>query len=147
MGEIRPEDAQLAQRARVKAGGPARLAQRFNVSKQAVNDWGRRRPIPRHLRPQLRAFVEGDDIVVAEPRAPYGTTQDVPPAVLQLVEILQPDAALEPLAGLPRGYMERYQARVRDVEQRLSSFAAQLQRELVEYRQLLIAESRQPKKR
>lgn len=67
MGEIPNEDKDLAERARVLAGGPANLARRFGVSKQAVNDWGRRRGIPRHLRESIREYVVGSP--PAEPTA------------------------------------------------------------------------------
>jgi hypothetical protein len=38
-------------------GGPAKLAEMFNVSKQAASEWGRVRPIPRHARPRLEQLV------------------------------------------------------------------------------------------
>lgn len=65
-----------------------------------------------------------------------------PESVTDLVELLHPDAAMEPLAGLPRGYMERYRERVKDVERRLGAYAKDLQRELMEFRALLLSEHR-----
>ena len=62
------------------------------------------------------------------------------PAVRDLLDLLHPDAALEPLVNVPRGYMERYQAKVKDIERRLAETAKQLQQELADYRALLLAE-------
>src|SRR5262245_53484323 len=50
-------DVQLVAAAKAAAGGPANLAREFRASKQAVSEWGRVRPIPRHLRPRLEDFV------------------------------------------------------------------------------------------
>jgi hypothetical protein len=50
-------DAELASVAKAAAGGPANLARLFGASKQAVSEWGRVRPIPRHLRPRLEDFI------------------------------------------------------------------------------------------
>lgn len=50
-------DVELASAAKAAAGGPANLARLFDASKQAVSEWGRVRPIPRHLRPRLEDFI------------------------------------------------------------------------------------------
>jgi hypothetical protein len=50
-------DVELAAAAKAAAGGPANLARLFGASKQAVSEWGRVRPIPRHLRPRLEDFI------------------------------------------------------------------------------------------
>lgn len=67
MSETSNEDAELADRAREKAGGNTALGRRFGVSKQAANDWGRRRRIPRHLREAVAEYVAG----------PKGATESV----------------------------------------------------------------------
>jgi hypothetical protein len=57
MSKIPNGDADLVEAAKQRAGGGAALARLYGVKRQAVNDWGRRRAIPRHVREQLRAYV------------------------------------------------------------------------------------------
>ena len=45
--------------AKGKAGGAAALAQMFGVTPAAASEWGRARPIPRHVRPRLEGYVAG----------------------------------------------------------------------------------------
>jgi hypothetical protein len=55
---VSKSDDELAASAKAAIGGPAKLAQMFNVSKQAASEWGRVRPIPRHVRPRLQQLVQ-----------------------------------------------------------------------------------------
>jgi len=52
--------------------------------------------------------------------------------LIDLLEILRPDAPLDDLATLPKGYMDRYRARAKEIEERLQQHARQFQRELRE---------------
>jgi hypothetical protein len=59
-----------------------------------------------------------------------------------MVTMLRPDARFDDLAQLDKGYRERYQERVKDVERRMNEYARQLQRELRKFRKLLFNEGR-----
>src|SRR5436309_4500337 len=69
-------DVELAAAAKAVAGGPVNLARVFGASKQAVSEWGRARPIPRHLRPRLEDFIKrhassGNESVEQDKDAPW----------------------------------------------------------------------------
>lgn len=66
MRKISKADAELAEAARQKAGGPSKLAVIFKVSKQAAGEWGTIRPIPRHVRPGVYEYVHGPQVPWAE---------------------------------------------------------------------------------
>lgn len=57
MPAITKEDRDLAGAARKRAGSVTALAQRFGVKIQTASGWGRRHPIPRHLRAEIRGYV------------------------------------------------------------------------------------------
>jgi hypothetical protein len=88
---------------------------------------------------------EGDDdapqFMLTEP-PPYA-----PAAVTSLLDLLRVDQALDPFAGLPPGYRERYNDFAREIEQQLAAYAEGLQRALEARRKALLDEARQPKKR
>ena len=159
--KISQEDTEVAEAARQHAGGPSALARIFVVSKQAVSGWGRTRPIPRHLRDRLRAFVATPAVPEAEVSMARTFVEDVrvrraierlvaplaaPSALGDLLDLLRADAALDPFAGLPPGYRERYRERVKEVETEIEAQAARLKRNLEEYMQLLLEEAREPKR-
>ena len=53
------EDKQLAESAKAKAGSITALAVIFHAKASSASEWGRIRPIPKHLRPRLEEFVHG----------------------------------------------------------------------------------------
>jgi hypothetical protein len=136
--KISKEDAELAEAAKKKAGGPAALAKMFGVTLPAASEWGRIRPIPRHARPRLEDYVKPKRPVDAE-----GVSEPAPvsASVRDLVRLLEPDRLSGRLADLPGQYRKRYEERVTDV-------VARVKRELEEYQALLEAEHRTgPRKR
>ena len=81
--KIPSPDASLAARAKAAAGGSAKLAILFHVSKQAASEWGRVRPIPRHLRPQLEQFVRLGASLTRTPLKPESSLEATPWESLQ----------------------------------------------------------------
>jgi len=57
---VDPSDRDLVTKAKLVAGGGTKLADKLGVSKQALSEWGRTRPIPRHARARLQDIVRGD---------------------------------------------------------------------------------------
>ena len=55
--KLSKQDVDIARRAKAAAGGSVKLGQLFGVSKQATSEWGRVRPIPRHVRPRLEQLI------------------------------------------------------------------------------------------
>lgn len=71
MPGISKEDRELADAARAKAKSVGALARRFEVSLQTASGWGRRYPIPRARRKELRQYVAGEsDRAVADSAVP-----------------------------------------------------------------------------
>jgi hypothetical protein len=70
--EITNEDASLARMAKEKAGGAAALAQLFGVTPAAASEWGRARPIPRHVRPRLQTYVGSSHTLKGQKNAGLG---------------------------------------------------------------------------
>jgi hypothetical protein len=137
-GRISKEDAELAKAAKEKAGGPTALAKMFGVTSPAASEWGRIRPIPRHLKRPLEEFVglkasaapeaQGRALrSLAEKIASSGLAQDID----RLLDVL----ISRKLADLPDRYRGRYEDRVREL---ITHFA----RELEEYGRLLEVEYR-----
>ena len=126
------EDADLAEAAKRKAGGPAALARMFGVTLPAASEWGRIRPIPRHLRPRIEDFVGP-----SRPGTPDEVTDSGKVSLSELardlLRLLEPDPARSRLAELPRRYWKRY-------DQRVSEVIARVKRELEEYQRVLEAE-------
>ena len=53
-----------------KAGNQKELAKVFGVAQSAISEWGRTRPIPRHVKPRLEDYVKSTPATVAaQPRA------------------------------------------------------------------------------
>jgi hypothetical protein len=140
--KITKEDKQLAEAAKEKAGGAAALARLFGVTAPAASEWGRIRPIPRHLRPRIEDYLglgartraERAHEALASHRRVLERIQD-----LLLVE-------MPGLDKLPPGYREQYRERVKEIEIRLEAnfaeIAARIERELTDVRARLIAEYR-----
>lgn len=142
---ISKDDAALAQAAKKKAGGPAALARMFGVTLPAASEWGRARPIPRHVRPRLEDYV---GLRREQATRPVQSGSEPLPAHWELQkrihDSLQPDAA--EVGKLPPRYRERYRERVKDlqsrVEAKLVEIAASVERELADFRARLMAEYR-----
>src|SRR5438132_13393095 len=60
---VNPSDRDLVAKAQLAGGGVAKLAKTLEMSKQAISEWGRTRPIPRHARARLEDLVRGRVIV------------------------------------------------------------------------------------
>ncbi len=148
--QIPKEDANLAEAAKGKAGGVAPLARMFRVTPQAASEWGRTRPIPRHVRPRLEEYLglRGGD------RAePVESLDELLRGHRELGEhireLLQPDRVAD-VEKLPPRYRERYRERVKEIRSRinnemgvkLSEIAATVERELTDFRARLVAEFR-----
>jgi hypothetical protein len=137
-GRISKEDAELAKAAKEKAGGPAALAKMFGVTSPAASEWGRIRPIPRHLKRSLEEFVglRASAAVEVQGTAVRSLAEKLPfPRLAQDVERLLDVLMSRKLANLPHRYRRRYEDRVREL-------LAHLGRELVEYGRLLDVEHR-----
>src|SRR5215470_8055867 len=112
--KITKEDKELAEAAKKRAGGPGALAKMFGVTPPAASEWGRTRPIPRHLRPRLETFI-GSTIVPEASAAGTGSTSETvtgPRAVHELMRLLHPDSTRSRVAHLSQRAQRRYEERV-----------------------------------
>jgi hypothetical protein len=136
--KITKEDAHLAESAKKKAGGASALAKLFGVTAAAASEWGRVRPIPRHLRPRIEEYLGA-----AKTRTD-GEALAFSRKVLEIQEILL--RRMPELDGLPSRYREQYQERVKAIELRvaanLDEIATNIERELTDVRARLVAEHR-----
>jgi hypothetical protein len=131
--KVTKEDVQLAELAKKKAGGPALLAKVFGVTLPAASEWGRTRPIPRHVRPRLENYVKPGQS--APPEEATGSSEASPALVRELLRVLEPALASSRLVHLPSRYRKRY-------EERAAEAIARVKRELDEYQAVLEAEHR-----
>ena len=134
--KVSKHDSELAEAAKGLAGGPAALAKIFGVTVPAASEWGRTRPIPRHVRPRLEEYTKSrqhrpDDEAAQHRKELSGSVQD-------LLRVLEPDPASSRVARLPSRYRRRYEERVEEV-------IARVKRELEEYQAVLEAEHRSPR--
>jgi len=139
---ISKEDIALAQAAKERAGGPAMLAKMFGVTPPAASEWGRTRPIPRHLRPRLETFI-GSTIVPEASAAGTGSTTETvagPRALHELMRLLHPDSTRRRVAHLSHRAQRRY-------EERVTEILARVRRELEEFQAVLEAEPRRGRHR
>lgn len=138
-GKITKEDAHLAGSAKKKAGGASALAKLFGVTAAAASEWGRVRPIPRHLRPRIEEYLGSAGKTRTDNEALASRRK-----VLEIQELLL--RRTPELDGLPSRYREQYQERVKAIELRvaanLDEIAANIERELADVRAWLIAEYR-----
>ncbi len=133
-----------------KAGTQKALATFFGVSQSAISEWGRARPIPRHVRPRLQEYVGLRRIDRAEP---VGRGQELLTGhrdlLEQISEMLRAEMSGD-VGKLPPRYRERYRERMREIEGRitgevrlkLGEIVADVQRELEDFRSRLVAEYR-----
>jgi hypothetical protein len=129
------EDRQLVVDSVRKAGGQKALAKVFGVAQSAISEWGRTRPIPRHVKPRLEDYlkrtsgrVEGN-----EKTPPRKDTAILPAALEELVRMLRSDLASRRVAHLPPRARRRY-------EERGMEILARVRRELLEFQAVLEAE-------
>jgi len=130
-------DRQLVVAAVQKAGGQKALAGVFGVAQSAISEWGRTRPIPRHVKPRLEDYLKPTRATVGDPGEAVlsGETQTWPVALQELVRLFQPERVGPRLAQLPRRDRQRYEERVTEIVTRVT-------RELDEFQTLLEAEHR-----
>jgi hypothetical protein len=112
------------------AGSQKALAEVFGVSQSAISEWGRARPIPRHVKARLESYIG-----LQHPRPADEGHQSVPSAMRELLRPLESELASGQLVHLPRQYERRYEDRVREL-------IGWVRRELGEYRKVLDAEHR-----
>ena len=114
------------------------LAGHFRVSQSAISEWGRTRPIPRHVKRLLEEFVglKASAPQEAEGKAARSLAEKIAfPRLAQDLQRLLDLLVSRRFADLPRRYRKRYEDRVREV-------LAHLGRELEEYGRLLEVEYR-----
>jgi hypothetical protein len=131
-------ERELVKEAIRRAGTQQALAEHFRISQSAISEWGRTRPIPRHVKRSLEEFiglkasaapeVQGKVLrSLAQKIASSRFTQDVE----RLLDVL----ISRGLADLPHRYRRRYEDRVREL-------LTHVGRELEEYGRLLDVEYR-----
>ena len=114
------------------------LAGHFRVSQSAISEWGRTRPIPRHVKRLLEEFVglKASAPQEAEGKAARSLAEKIAfPRLAQDLQRLLDLLVSRRFADLPRRYRKRYEDRVREL-------LAHLGRELEEYGRLLEVEYR-----
>jgi len=144
--KITKEDQQLAEAAKKKAGGAAALARLFGVTAPAASEWGRIRPIPRHLRPRIEDYLGlGAKGRVEQAHEAFGSHRRTLERIKDLLLLDMPD-----IEKMPLRYREQYRERVKEIEIRLEAnlaeIAARIERELADVRARLIAEQRAQRK-
>jgi hypothetical protein len=125
-------DRDLVVEAIRRAGSQKMLAEVFAVSQSAISEWGRARPIPRHVKARLESYI---GLHHPDRRAADESHQSVPSAMKELLRPLESDLASGQPVHLPRLYERRYEERVREL-------ISWVRRELGEYRKVLDAEHR-----
>ena len=120
-----------------RAGSQKALAEVFGVSQSAISEWGRARPIPRHVKARLESYI---GLQHPDRRAADEGHQSVPSTMRELLRPLESELASGQLVHLPRQYERRYEERVREL-------ISWVRRELGEYRKVLDAENRSRRNR
>jgi hypothetical protein len=125
-------DRDLVVEAIRRAGSQKALAEVFDVSQSAISEWGRARPIPRHVKARLESYI---GLQHPEQRETYEGPRSVSAAMRELLRPLESELASGRLVHLPPQYERRYEERVREL-------IGWVRRELGEYRKVLDAEHR-----
>jgi len=131
-------ERELVEEAIRRARTQRALAGHFRVSQSAISEWGRTRPIPRHVKRLLEEFVEfkASAQQEAEGKTPGPPTTKIAfPRLAQDLQRLIDLLGSRRFADLPRRYRKRFEDRVRES-------LAHLGRELEEYGRLLEVEYR-----
>jgi hypothetical protein len=141
-GPLLGTDRQLVLDAVRKAGGQTALAKVFGVAQPVISEWGRTRPIPRHVKPRLEAYLKPtratDD--GSEKTLPQRETGVLSVGLEELVRLLRSDLASRRVAHLPPRARRRYEERVMEI-------LARVRRELEEFQAVLEAEPRRRSRR
>lgn len=125
-------DRELVVEAIRRAGSQKALAEVFGVSQSAISEWGRARPIPRHVKPQLASFI---GLQQPDRQETADSGRSIPAAIKELLRPLESDLASPHLLHVPRQYERRYEDRAKEL-------ITWVRRELSEYRKVLDAEHR-----
>jgi hypothetical protein len=130
-------DRELVTEAIRKAGGQKPLAAIFSVAQSAISEWGRTRPIPRHVKPRLEEYLRSTETPTLERNQeadalPQGQGGFSPP-VVRLLGAVGLASQAKNIADLPRSARKRY-------EDRAHELVAWLRRELEEYQLMLETE-------
>jgi hypothetical protein len=131
-------ERELVEEAIRKAGTQRALAGHFRVSQSAISEWGRTRPIPRHVKRLLEEFIgfKASAQQEAEGKTPGPSATKIAfPRLAQDLQRLIDLLGSRRFADLPRRYRKRFEDRVRES-------LAHLGRELEEYGRLLEVEYR-----
>lgn len=119
-----------------RAGNQKALARLFGVSQSAISEWGRARPIPRHVKPRLQTYIQPDGLRSADAEGPAASEAETLKSIVsRLMENLMPT-----IRRLPRSYQQRYQTRLKEL-------LGRVERDLLEYSKLLETEFRSGTKR
>ena len=127
-------DRELVTEAIRKAGGQKLLADIFGVSQSAISEWGRTRPIPRHVRPRIEDYLRKNEAPKADANekveeSPQAQARFLSPLV-RLLELVGLASEAKSLSNLPPSARKRY-------EDRANELLAWLRRQLQEYQLLL----------
>ena len=125
-----------------RAGNQKALAKMFNVAQSAISEWGRTRPIPRHVKPRLEDYLKPDraaPVSVSDASSRSGD-KTLPAKVDHLLRLLRIDVPGSRIAELPPRYRKQYENRVEETITRVT-------RELEEYQLVLEAEDRLGRKK
>jgi predicted transcriptional regulator len=125
-------DRNLVVEAIRRAGSQKALAEVFGVSQSAISEWGRARPIPRHVRARLESYI---GLQHPDRRSTDEGHQGIAPAMKEILRPLESELVSGQLVHLPPQYERRYEERVREL-------ISWVRRELSEYRKVLDAEHR-----
>ena len=131
-------ERELVKEAIRKARTQKALAGHFRVSQSAISEWGRTRPIPRHVKRLLEEFVglKASAPGGAEAKTARSLEEKIAfPRLAQDLQRLFDVLVNRRFADMPRRYRKRYEDRVREL-------LAHLGRELEEYGRLLEVEYR-----
>jgi hypothetical protein len=118
-----------------KAGNQKALARLFGVSQSAISEWGRARPIPRHVKPRLESYLEPEGRRTADTEETAPSRREFESILSRLTQHLEVT-----IRRLPRSYQQRYQGRLKELLSRV-------ERDLLEYSRLLEAEFHSQAKR
>ena len=127
-------DRELVTEAIRKAGGQKLLADIFGVSQSAISEWGRTRPIPRHVKPRIEDYLRKDEAPNSGgnekvEESSQGQARSLPP-LDRLLELVGLASEAKNLSHLPPSARKRY-------EDRANELLAWFRRELQEYQLLL----------
>ena len=121
------------------AGGQKPLAAIFGVAQSAISEWGRARPIPRHVRPRLEEYLRNIEVQRSERNQEADTSDqgkgDLSPPVVRLLGLVGLTLKAKAIKDLPPSARKRY-------EDRANELLAWLRRELEEYQLVLETEHR-----